>query len=133
MYRLDAFKKKDDIKVQFGCETLFVLLKLDKAVGSYRQQAFSWSLHAWKWFILFCLADVGVRITYPRKKPPITQANNFPVFIFSLFSGSTPQRRQFNYPTKLVKTEPHDVLKERFQASYNVPYSPEPQPIKVYF
>ena len=42
-----------------------------------------------------------------------------------LFAGGTPQRRQFSYPTKLVRTEPHEVLKERFQASYVAPCSPE--------
>ncbi|XP_015749721.1 PREDICTED: kinesin-like protein KIF11 [Acropora digitifera] len=40
-------------------------------------------------------------------------------------TGGTPQRRQFSYPTKLVRTEPHEVLKERFQASYIAPCSPE--------
>lgn len=39
-------------------------------------------------------------------------------------TGGTPQRRQFSYPTKLVRTEPHEVLKERFQASYIAPCSP---------
>ena len=55
-------------------------------------------------------------------------------FIIALFfQGLTPQRRQFSYPTKLVKTEPHNVLKKRFQASHIVPYSPEPHPIKVQY
>ncbi|KAL9983099.1 hypothetical protein ACROYT_G005228 [Oculina patagonica] len=46
-------------------------------------------------------------------------------------TGTTPQRRPFDYPSKLIRTEPHDVLRERFQASYVAPpYSPEPQPIK---
>lgn len=45
-------------------------------------------------------------------------------------TGSTPQRRPFNYPTQLTRTEPHDVLKERFQASYVVPFSPDPPQVK---
>lgn len=46
-------------------------------------------------------------------------------------TGATPQRRTFDYPTKLIRTEPHDVLRERFQGSYVPPaLSPEPQPIK---
>ncbi|KAJ7375172.1 Kinesin- protein 11 [Desmophyllum pertusum] len=47
-------------------------------------------------------------------------------------TGTTPQRRPFDYPTKLIRTEPHNVLRERFQAScIPPPYSPEPQQIKV--
>jgi len=46
-------------------------------------------------------------------------------------TGSTPQRRPFAYPTALIRTEPLDVLRQRFQASYVAPpFSPEPQPIK---
>ncbi|XP_073239659.1 kinesin-like protein KIF11 [Porites lutea] len=45
-------------------------------------------------------------------------------------TGSTPQRRPFNFPTKLVRTEPHDQLRQRFSASYEMPFSPEPVPIK---
>ncbi|PFX29238.1 kinesin-like protein KIF11 [Stylophora pistillata] len=46
-------------------------------------------------------------------------------------TGATPQRRRFDYPTKLTRTEPHDILREKFQASYVPPaLSPEPQPIK---
>lgn len=46
-------------------------------------------------------------------------------------TGATPQRRRFDYPTKLTRTEPHDILREKFQVSYVPPaLSPEPQPIK---
>lgn len=46
-------------------------------------------------------------------------------------TGATPQRRPFDYPTKLIRTEPLDVLRQRFQASYvPPPFSPEPQLIK---
>lgn len=46
-------------------------------------------------------------------------------------TGTTPQRRPFDYPTKLIRTETLDVLKQRFQASYVAPpFSPEPQLIK---
>ena len=57
-----------------------------------------------------------------------TKLMNFKLFL----PGTTPQRRPFDYPTKLIRTDPHDVLRARFQASYVAPpYSPEPQPIKV--
>lgn len=61
--------------------------------------------------------------------PSLSHNHNFNIFFFP---GSTPQRRPFDYPTKLIRTEPLDVLRQRFQASYVAPpYSPEPQPVKV--
>lgn len=61
--------------------------------------------------------------------PSLSRNHNFNFFFLP---GSTPQRRPFDYPTKLIRTEPLDVLRQRFQASYVAPpYSPEPQPVKV--
>lgn len=37
------------------------------------------------------------------------------------FSGVTPQRRPFNYPRDLVRTEDHDVLITRFRKENDLP------------